>query len=257
MTRARLLRLVAAAGLCAACGKKAPPQAVSELPEAKGLWSLGVEEVNAGRPEEAVPLWRRCLERDPANADCRAGLKLIEAKGLGSNMPGTRYTGAVLAGGDADAQAGVKQIEAGDYAGARESFARCLGQDPGNRQCLAGAKLAATQGSPSSERAVPPSAERAAMAGRSRAGPTAGTMAPAAPGPVQLTVPAVSESSKRSAYGHWAAGLMLFQKGDYAKARDEWYLCLSLDEANDDCRAGLARLEQTYGAEFMDTRRKP
>lgn len=227
MSRVRFLLLGAcAAALCAACGKKAPPaQPASELPEAKGLWSLGVEEVNAGRPEEAVSLWRRCLERDPANADCRAGLALIAAKGLGSNMPGTRYTGAVLAGGgsQAEAQAGMKRIEAGDYAGARESFARCLVQDPGNKQCLAGAKLAA-------------------MALGPQAAPAA------APGPVTLSVPAVSETSRRSAYTHWTAGLLSFQKGDYARARDEWQLCLSLDAANDDCRSGLSRIDKTYGA---------
>ncbi|OIO11428.1 MAG: hypothetical protein AUJ52_02080 [Elusimicrobia bacterium CG1_02_63_36] len=55
------------------------------------------------------------------------------------------------------------------------------------------------------------------------------------------------EENKRRAIKHWNAGIIYFQKGDYAKARDEWLLCKQFDTGNSDCQTGLQRLDSTYG----------
>ena len=55
------------------------------------------------------------------------------------------------------------------------------------------------------------------------------------------------EADKRVAMKHWNAGIIYFQKGDYAKTRDEWLLCKQLDPRNADCQTGLERIDRTYG----------
>jgi hypothetical protein len=55
---------------------------------------------------------------------------------------------------------------------------------------------------------------------------------------------ASDEEAKRTAAQHWQQGLMAFQRGDYRKARSEWELCAS---SNQDCAAGLQRIDKTYG----------
>jgi len=57
---------------------------------------------------------------------------------------------------------------------------------------------------------------------------------------------AVSEQDKRAAIGHWHNGIIFFQRGDYAQARDEWLLCKAFDPGSDDCSAGLARIDSSY-----------
>ncbi|MBI5244299.1 MAG: hypothetical protein HY922_11585 [Elusimicrobia bacterium] len=52
---------------------------------------------------------------------------------------------------------------------------------------------------------------------------------------------------KKEAGRHWTMGVVAFQKGDYAKARDEWLLCRRYDPANSDCAAGLQRIDNAYG----------
>jgi len=56
-----------------------------------------------------------------------------------------------------------------------------------------------------------------------------------------------NEENNRRAVKHWNAGIIYFQKGDYAKARDEWLLCKQFDAGNADCQTGLQRLDSTYG----------
>jgi tetratricopeptide (TPR) repeat protein len=55
------------------------------------------------------------------------------------------------------------------------------------------------------------------------------------------------EENTRRAVKHWHTGIIYFQAGKYAKARDEWLLCKQFDAANEDCQTGLARLDSTYG----------
>lgn len=52
---------------------------------------------------------------------------------------------------------------------------------------------------------------------------------------------------KRLSQKHYLKGLILFQKGDYATARDEWKLSKYYDPKNEDAQAGLRRLEKLYG----------
>jgi len=56
-----------------------------------------------------------------------------------------------------------------------------------------------------------------------------------------------SEENRRRAVKHWHNGIIFFQKGDYAKARDEWLLCQQFDKQNADCTSGLQRIDATYG----------
>ncbi|PCI40546.1 MAG: hypothetical protein COB53_00710 [Elusimicrobia bacterium] len=56
-----------------------------------------------------------------------------------------------------------------------------------------------------------------------------------------------NEENKRRAIKHWNSGIIYFQKGDYAKSRDEWLLCKQFDSTNADCQTGLQRLDSTYG----------
>ena len=56
-----------------------------------------------------------------------------------------------------------------------------------------------------------------------------------------------SEENRRQANKHWNSGIIYFQKGDYAKARDEWLLCKQFDATNQDCVTGLQRIDSSYG----------
>ncbi|HAH06523.1 MAG TPA: hypothetical protein DCM05_08355 [Elusimicrobia bacterium] len=70
---------------------------------------------------------------------------------------------------------------------------------------------------------------------------------PAQPAPAareEAAPPASEDEAKRTAAQHWNAGLQAFQRGDYRKAQGEWELCAS---SNQDCAAGLQRIEKTYG----------
>ena len=53
----------------------------------------------------------------------------------------------------------------------------------------------------------------------------------------------------REAQQHYLSGMVYFQKGDYAKARDEWTISRQLDPTNADAEAGLQRVEKLYGPE--------
>lgn len=59
--------------------------------------------------------------------------------------------------------------------------------------------------------------------------------------------PASSESPRETharAQQAYLSGVVYFQKGDYVRAREEWSRALRLDGANDDAKAGLARLDR-------------
>lgn len=55
-----------------------------------------------------------------------------------------------------------------------------------------------------------------------------------------------SEENRKAAIQHWNSGIIYYQKGDLAKARDEWLLCKQLDPGSSDCQTGLQRIDQTY-----------
>jgi tetratricopeptide (TPR) repeat protein len=59
----------------------------------------------------------------------------------------------------------------------------------------------------------------------------------------------ISEDAKRSSQQHYLSGVIYFQKGDYAKARDEWTRAKQLDPSNSDAIAGLDRIEKLYGGQ--------
>jgi Tfp pilus assembly protein PilF len=60
--------------------------------------------------------------------------------------------------------------------------------------------------------------------------------------------PATDVDRKREAQQHYLSGMIYFQKGDYAKAKEEWSLCQQLDPENPEVRAGLERLAILTGS---------
>jgi tetratricopeptide (TPR) repeat protein len=73
-------------------------------------------------------------------------------------------------------------------------------------------------------------------------------MVDATPPPAEEVKPEpTSEDQKRQAIKHWHTGIIYFQKGDYAKARDEWLLCKQFDATNADCLSGLQRIDSSFG----------
>ena len=55
---------------------------LEEAPTHEGsLVNLGVIYARAGRSEEALDLWRRALEANPANANARRNIRLLEESG--------------------------------------------------------------------------------------------------------------------------------------------------------------------------------
>lgn len=100
----------------------------------------------------------------------------------------------------------MRHYENGDYGAALKAAMDCLIADPRNLTCRSISKLSK---------------------GRSSA-------------------PRSSADDRRQARSHWNVGIMLFQRGDYGKARDEWRLCKKLDPANADCATGLRRIDANY-----------
>ncbi len=103
-------------------------------------------------------------------------------------------------------QDAMRHYENGDYGAALKSAADCLIAEPRNPTCVALSKLSR---------------------GRSSA-------------------PRSSADDRRQARSHWNVGIVLFQRGEYGKARDEWRLCKQLDPANADCATGLRRIDANY-----------
>jgi tetratricopeptide (TPR) repeat protein len=51
-------------------------------------------------------------------------------------------------------------------------------------------------------------------------------------------------ADRRSSRQHYLAGVASYDKGDYAKAREEWNAALRIDPDNADAAAGLARVDR-------------
>ena len=54
-------------------------------------------------------------------------------------------------------------------------------------------------------------------------------------------------SKSRDAQQHYLSGIVFYQKGNYARARDEWKLALRFDPKMSDAQAGLERVDRLYG----------
>lgn len=109
--------------------------------------------------------------------------------------------------------AGIVFFQKGDYALAQAEWVFCRRLDPGNSDCADGLS-------------------RADLIVSGRA-----------------TVDRPSEGSKREAVRYWNSGIIFYQRGDYARAAEEWKTCRRLDPANSDCTTGLKRIAQSYGGD--------
>jgi hypothetical protein len=79
-----------------------------------------------------------------------------------------------------------------------------------------------------------------ACSGARRAAPPAQAAA-APPRPAPSAGPSKEQVSRESEQ-HYLSGIIFFQKGDYAKAGDEWRQALAASPENPDAKAGLERL---------------
>ncbi|MFA6316978.1 MAG: radical SAM protein, partial [Elusimicrobiota bacterium] len=69
----------------------------------------------------------------------------------------------------------------------------------------------------------------------------AGAEASGSPGR-EYDLTAIGEDAARNAHQRYMIGVMQYQKGNYAAAREEWNWCLFYDPMNEDAKAGLKRL---------------
>ncbi|MBI5241833.1 MAG: tetratricopeptide repeat protein [Elusimicrobia bacterium] len=118
--------------------------------------------------------------------------------------------------------AGMAHFEKGDYEKALQEWERARELDPEDRDVAAG--LARVR----------------QLLGRS---PRAGDAIPLQAGSAFDRSPERAED-QRAAQQHYLAGVIFYQKGDYARARDEWSRALRIDPDNVDAAAGLARMER-------------
>jgi tetratricopeptide (TPR) repeat protein len=66
-------------------------------------------------------------------------------------------------------------------------------------------------------------------------------------GPVAAPTGGVSEGAKQQSQQAYLEGMVLFQQGNYEKARDKFMQAKQLDPSNPDAAAGLDRIEKLYG----------
>jgi tetratricopeptide (TPR) repeat protein len=74
------------------------------------------------------------------------------------------------------------------------------------------------------------------------------TAAPGGSAPAAAAPTVSSESAKKQSQQAYLEGVIFFQQNNYEKAREKWMLAKQLDPGNTDAIAGLARIEQLYGA---------
>jgi hypothetical protein len=160
----------------------------------------------------------RCLRGDSGDERCRIVVEAVEAGIDAPKLPARR---ADLYRADVHFRAGADWYFHDESADARREWEACRRLDPGNPFCALGLKLlGADRAQRSSRRAAPKVA------------------APESLGP------------SRDGQQRYLEGLIWFQKGDYEKARQAWAACSSAPgEAGTDCRVGLAKLQQLFGAE--------
>lgn len=157
----------------------------------------------------------RCLRGDAGDERCRIVVEAVEAGIEAPKLPSAR---ADLYRADVHFRAGADWYFHGQNAEARREFDACRRLDPGNPFCALGLRLAAGNERNGARRPDPPSL-------------------PYEPAPAE-----------RDAQRAFLTGMIHYQKGDYAKAREEWTRCAAgRGEDAVDCRAGLSRLKQLLG----------
>jgi hypothetical protein len=213
----RLLPLAAAALLAAAACLGTKP-AAPEPGAAREDFLAGVEALLNKDDDAAARDWARCLRNAAKGSEDESNCRLFSgmlAERLAPKAPVPDENG--------DARraylAGREDYLRGDYAGADRLWHECLAasdRDPASRpDCLMALELI--------------SARRRAAA--------------AIAAPKAAPAPAPSDAAK--AQQAYLEGVIYYQKGDYLTARDRWTSCAALDS---DCRAGLDRIDQLFGA---------
>ena len=119
------------------------------------------------------------------------------------------------------AESGLANFQRGDVEHAREDWALCKMLDSQNADCQTGLQRLAGAADGSRQAAAAPAAE---------------------------PVAAAPEENHRQAVRHWNTGILYFQRGDYAKAKEEWTACGQADPGNLDCQTGIQRIAASGSA---------
>ncbi len=153
--------------------KKAAASPAAKMPEfpkepkpqqAARLWQAGTLAQAKGDYRWAIKQFEGCLKAEPANDDCKAGLKDAKQK-LGWNPPRKKKKKATpppetaegaadpAAGGEDPKREAVKHwnsgiiyFQKGDYGKAKEEWEQCKTLDPSNSDCDTGLKRAGMPG---------------------------------------------------------------------------------------------------------------
>jgi Tfp pilus assembly protein PilF len=130
---------------------------------------------------------------------------------------------------------GLAAVARGEFDKAREEFSACVSINPKEPECASSLiRLTAVK---------PPAGERNSNIAAGTA-PSTGAAAPVKDAPAPVVV---SADARRAAVHHWNEGIGYFQRGDFAKAKQEWSQCSQSDPTNLDCQTGLQRIDLSGG----------
>ncbi len=210
----RLLLALAAALLVPAARAKDKPAS------ARRCFLAGVEAHLKGHDAAAARDWVRCLALAAKGSDDESDCRLFSDMLREQRAPNAPVPDERSAARRAYVE-GRKDYLKGDFAGADRRWRDCLDasdRDPASRtDCLMAVEL-------------------------TRARKAAKTPAPEA-----------AASGAQKAQQAYLEGLVDFQNGDFAKARERWSACA---ERDDDCRAGLGMLDQSPGSSTVPDEKK-
>lgn len=197
---------------------------------ARKLWKTGVDLILADDKFAAHVSWTSCLEHDPKNKNCTVGLELLGPRfKLTKKDKPTKIDGKIPAvspivsskGARARRKwnEGIVHFQKFEYDKAKKAWKKCAKLDPKFKDCEVGIRRI--------EKIKEDVKEKNTWRKKRKR--------------------KVPKGNKRVALEHWNKGILHFQALEYDKARSQWLLCAARDSSNKDCKAGLQRIDNTYG----------
>lgn len=189
------------------------------------FWRTGVEYVLADDRYQAHVAWTKCLDYEPSNKNCLAGLELLGPRfKLDKKKKATKIDAAiptenpVVSSKEARSRRkwneGIIFFQRMEYEKARASWSACRDLDPKNKDCKTGLERIDKLKSSSRKEHIQKATRNIH----------------------------VNKGSRQVAQKHWNQGILYFNSGEYEKARKEWLLCAARDPSNSDCKAGIKRI---------------
>lgn len=179
---------------------------------------------DAGTPAQAAAACARCVQAEPENAVCAAAVRYIKERPRLAPKGGGNASGLeTWKRAQQHYLSGIIYFQKDDGALAREEWKTCLKLDAANADCASALDY---------------------LEGKRKT-----IRAPGTPGPSRASdAPrAASDEQARGGQQHYLSGMIFYQKAEYARASQEWRLCLKLDPYNYDCASGIERVRLLYG----------